>query len=147
LHPCRIPTTVLWALKDTFPIDKGDCFTNAGLATLMKSNYSALMNDGEFAIDYVLGLLTPPNHEVVAHAWLKATRNEKVVYWDPTLQVHSPSWNLSPHKFHYQALHVMSAQELSSWLREKYPDRDFTVNGIPYGNCRLPIINLQGEIE
>ena len=145
-----MPTAVLWALLYTLCIDKGECFTNAGLATLltlMKSNYSALMNDEGFVIDYVLGLLTPPNHEAVAHAWLKATRKEKVVYWDPTLQVHSPSWNLSPHNFHYQAFHVLSAQELSLWLREKYPDRKFTVHGIPHGDCRLPIINQQGAIE
>lgn len=146
----RIPEDILWELKNTFPILQGECYANSGVSTLLclgNSDYSLRVKNNTLLIRYALGFLTPPGHETVPHAWLVITEADQVTYyWDATLQVNSPLWNIQNQNFKYILKKIITAGELQIWLREKYPERNFTTDGIPYGCCRFPIISQAGCI-
>jgi len=147
----RIPEDIFWYLKRLFTIAQGECFKNSGLATICAPgnyDYSQKIQENKFLIRYALGFLTPPGYETVPHAWLVSTKADQATsYWDATLQVNSPLWNMQSRKFKYEVKHILTANELRNWLRDKYPNREFTPDGIPHGNCRFPTINQAGSIE
>lgn len=147
----RIPEDILWQLKVLFPIKQGECFSNSGVATICALgdyDYSQKVKNHQLLIRYALGFLSPPGYDTVPHAWLVCTKDNKVTFpWDATLQVNSPLWNRQSQDFRYETKHILTADELRNWLRKKYPDREFTTDGIPHGNCSFPIINQTGVIE
>jgi hypothetical protein len=147
----RIPEDILWSLNILCRIKQGECFSNSGVATICNLGdyeYSKKIKSHQFLIRYALGFLSPPGHYTVPHAWLICTKDNKTTfYWDPTLQVHSSLWNQKIREFRYATRHVLTPDELRNWFRNKYPDRELTIDGIPDGNCRFPIINQAGLIE
>lgn len=140
----KMPTPILWALKHSTGVKKGDCFTNCGHATILPSiidcDYSDRIKNSGLTIEYIIGILSPPGHESTPHAWLKAKRHDKNYYWDPTLQENSSLWNMSYDKFVYEQTHSFDSQEIIDWWKHKYPDKSKDSNGVPEGNCRFPII-------
>lgn len=147
---CTIPDHILFVLKQQFLIEKGECFTNCGLATILtktKNKYSTALASLDYEINYTLGTLTPPGHETVGHAWLKATHDQSTKIWDPTLQINSRLWNSDPTVFRYVAVREFSANQLLEWLWKKYPNRPMTPQLIPAGLCRFPVISDHGIIE
>lgn len=145
-----IPSSILWAMQKTIPIDKGECYTNCGLATLLTSGgteYSEQLRAEGVSIEYALGILTPPGHEPVLHAWLKATSEEGMTFWDPTLQTHSRLWNQSNPSFTYELKYLLSGKDLVSSFASRYPGVPVNDYGIPHGLCRFPVINERGDIE
>lgn len=147
----RIPVDILWSLSVLFPIEKGKCFSNSGIATVLSRGsyeYSKKIENNHLLIRYVLGFLIPPDQDAVPHAWLACTKSNKVTFiWDATLQVNSPLWNKKNQEFRYETKHVLTIDELRDWLQENYQGRDFTSDGIPHGSSRFPIINKAGFIE
>ncbi|HCM1039271.1 MULTISPECIES: hypothetical protein [Vibrio harveyi group] len=140
----KMPYPFLWALKSSVGVNQGECFTNCGFATILPSvdcNYSDMVKERGLKIEYVIGILSPPGHEPTPHAWLKVTDQDKIYYWDPTLQEHSGLWNSSLNKFGYEQTHTFNHQEILDWWKHKYPNRPKDSNGIPEGNSRFPIVD------
>jgi hypothetical protein len=147
----NISEDILWHLQILFPIKQGECFSNSGVATICAPGcyeYSRKIKYCRLLVRYALGFLRPPGHEPVPHAWLVCTEENKATFfWDATLQVNSPLWGRKSHEFRYEVKHILTADELRNWLFKKYPDRDISIDGIPEGICRFPIINQAGVIE
>ncbi|EGQ7645714.1 hypothetical protein PY199_003578 [Vibrio cholerae] len=146
----KMPSPILWALKYAVGVKQGDCFTNCGYATILPSidcDYSDMVNERGLIIEYVIGILSPPEHEPTPHAWLKVKHQDEIYYWDPTLQENSDLWNWSLHKFGYEQTHTFSHQEILDWWKYKYPHKARDSNGIPEGKCRFPIIDHEKVLQ
>jgi len=133
------PAEMMWFLKDGNTSLQGRCFENCVIAVL---GWSEKMN-----AQYVLGFLTPPSSDTVVHAWIEVQDPEGAYYLDPTLQDSSLLWAHRRNEFVYDKRHILSKADVLDWFRRKYPDRIFSDIGIPEGAIRVPVININGEIE
>lgn len=129
----------MWDLKKANNSLKGKCFENCVIAVVGLS--------ASFKLHYILGFVTPPGHDAVAHAWLQQDTPEGPVYFDPTLQDASPLWMRRKSEFVYDVRHRLTREDLLKWFRDNYSDRTFSSIGIPEGLARGPIINVAGDIE
>ena len=145
----RVGDTFLWALSDIYPIEKRQCYSNSGVATILsecENDFSRAMGDIK-RIRYALGFLLADRGERVPHAWLICDLEHRSFFCDPTLQVHSREWRERNGSFVYELKHVLHADELSSWLRSRYSNRTFNEHGIPQGHMRFPILSLEGHVD
>lgn len=147
----RISEDILCSLNDLFPIEKGECYSNSGVAAVCASEdneYSRKIKIHKLFIRYALGFLSPPGYETIPHSWLIITKDNNFTFLsDVTLQLHSPLWNKNSDAFRYEIKHILTADEIRIFFRKSYPNREFRSDGIPNGKCRFPIINQAGIIE
>lgn len=129
---------LMWDLKKANAVLTGLCYENCMIAVLGPARV--------WRLDYVLGLMTPPGHETVAHAWLAEHREDGPVYLDPTLQDASMLWSRRRSEFIYDERFRFSREELLEWLLDKHPGRSVGESGVPEGELRKPMIDADGRL-
>lgn len=132
------PAEFIWDLQCANAPLAGKCYENCVIAVFRQPLAMQLQ--------YILGFVTPPGHDTVAHAWLQHDTPNGAIYLDPTLQDASPLWLRQRNDFIYDKRFSLTREELVQWFRDKKPDGVFNANGVPAGSVSLPMINADGEL-
>lgn len=140
----------VWELEDILADRKGECYRNAGIATIhsvSQEGFGAKIHAKGMALSYAVGFIVPPDKVLQPHAWTMVSDGKKSFYWDCTLQKNSRSWRSDNSGFQYLQRQTFDVDELKAWLRSKYSGREFSILGLPDGLFRFPIITKTGSIE
>jgi hypothetical protein len=79
-----VPEGLYWLFRCRDILKEEGCYSNAGCAVIFSSfenEISQWLQENKWKISYALGVVTPPEHDPVAHAWLEAENSNGKKYW------------------------------------------------------------------